>query len=142
MMLDQYDTMCFACGKKNPIGLKLEFMEESNQYTTVFIPRAEHQGFPGIVHGGITAAILDEVCARYVYAQGKLAFTAALNVRYRKSIPIGKPVTFKSRIIRQRGRMYEVEGQAVLEDGSIAAEAAAKVMEAKIKGERSDDDQR
>lgn len=131
MLFDSYDTMCFACGKLNPIGLKLEFSEENGEYVTVFTPREEHQGYPGIMHGGITAAILDEVCARYILAKGVLAFTAALNVRYRKGIPIGKPVTFKSRIIQQRGRMYEVEGQAVLEDGFVAAEASVKVMKAK-----------
>lgn len=129
--MDQYDTMCFACGKKNPIGLKLEFREEDNQYITVFTPGEEHQGYPGITHGGITAAVLDEVCARFIYAQGKIAFTAAINVRYRKGIPIGKQVTFISRIIRHRGRLYEVSGRAILEDGSVAAEAEAKVMEAK-----------
>lgn len=130
-MSDTYDSMCFACGKLNPVGLKLEFREENNEYITEFTPREEHQGYPGIIHGGITATILDEVSTRYVLSKGILAFTAALKVRYRKGIPIGKPVTFKSRIINQRGRMFNVEAEAVLEDGTVAAEASAKVMKAK-----------
>ncbi|ATW25826.1 PaaI family thioesterase [Candidatus Formimonas warabiya] len=129
-MIDQYDSMCFACGKKNPIGLKLEFKKESDCYCTVFVPREEHQGYPGLIHGGITAAILDEVCARSVFVEGIMAFTASLNIRYRKGIPIGKPVTFSSRVVKKRGRMHEIEARAVLEDGSVAAEASAKIMEA------------
>ncbi|MGI6679224.1 MAG: PaaI family thioesterase [Dehalobacterium sp.] len=129
--MDQLDHMCFACGKKNPIGLKLDFFDDQGVYTTVFTPKEEHQGYPGIVHGGITATILDEVTARYVLSQGIVAFTASLNVRYRKGIPIGRPVTFKSRMVQKKGRLYEMEAQAILEDGTVAAEAVAKVMEAK-----------
>lgn len=129
--MDQMDNMCFACGKKNPIGLKLEFFDNHGEYTTVFTPKEEHQGYPGIIHGGITATILDEVTARYVLSQGIVAFTASLNVRYRKGIPIGRPVTFRSRLVRQKGRLYEMEAQAILDDGTVAAEASAKVMEAK-----------
>jgi len=129
--MDQYDSMCFACGRQNPIGLKLEFFMDNEEYITVFTPREEHQGYPGIMHGGITATVLDEVTARYVWAIGKIAFTAALNVRYRKGIPIGKPVTFKSRLVQKRGRFYEMEAKALLEDGTVAAEATAKIMEAK-----------
>jgi acyl-coenzyme A thioesterase PaaI-like protein len=130
-LMNQYDSMCFACGKENPIGLKLEFTLENGEYLTVFTPREEHQGYPGMVHGGITAAILDEVTARYVWSKGIIAFTASLSVRYRKGIPIGKPVVFKSRLIKKQGRLYELEGEAILEDGTVAAEARAKIMEAK-----------
>jgi len=128
---DQYDSMCFACGKHNPIGLKLEFFVDNEEYITVFTPKKEHQGYPGIMHGGLIATILDEVTARYVWSKGIVAFTASLDVRYRKGIPIEKPVTFKSRLIKKRGRLYQMEAQAVLEDGVVAAEASAKVMEAK-----------
>jgi len=128
---NKYDSMCFVCGKQNPYGLKLEFQAKNGAYETTFIPREEHQGYPGVVHGGITAAILDETTARYVWEQGIVAFTASLNVRYRKGIPIGRPVTFRSRLVKQRGRMYEMEAEAILEDGTVAAEACAKIMKAK-----------
>ncbi|MGI6685753.1 MAG: PaaI family thioesterase [Bacillota bacterium] len=129
--MDQYDSMCFACGKQNPIGLKLKFYVDNEEYITVFTPNEEHQGYPGIMHGGLTATILDEITARYAWSKGKVAFTASLNVRYRKGIPIGKPVTFKSRLVKKRGRLYEMEAEAILEDGTVAAEATAKIMEAK-----------
>lgn len=129
--MDQYDSMCFACGRQNPIGLKLDFFVDNEDYITVFTPREEHQGYPGIMHGGLIATILDEVTARYVWAKGMIAFTASLDVRYKKGIPIGKPVTFKSRLIKKRGRFYQMEAKAILETGVVAAEATAKIMEAK-----------
>lgn len=129
--MEQSDAMCFACGKQNPIGLKLDFFNENEEYIAVFTPREEHQGYPGMMHGGLIATILDEVTARYVWAKGMVAFTASLNVRYRKGIPIGKPVTFKSRLFKKRGRLYQMEAEAILENGVVAAEATAKIMEAK-----------
>jgi len=130
-MYDTYEGMCFACGKGNPIGLKLEFQTEDDEYVTHFTPGEEHQGYPGIIHGGLTAAILDEVSARFVMAKGIVAFTAELTVRYRKGIPIGMPVTFRSRVVKQKGRVYLVEARAVMADGTLAAESTAKVMRAK-----------
>src|SRR5262245_4874414 len=56
------DAMCFCCGQKNPIGLKLEFHETPDgRMGTIWIPRKEHQGFKDIVHGGLVATVLDEV---------------------------------------------------------------------------------
>lgn len=129
-MYDTYEGKCFACGKDNPIGLKLEFREENNQYITEFTPGEEHQGYPGMIHGGLTAAILDEVSTRYIMSKGILAFTGEINVRYRKRILIGTPVTFRSWVTREKGRIYFVEAEAVLADGMVAAHSTAKVMRA------------
>lgn len=129
-MYDTYEGKCFICGKENPIGLKLEFREENKQYITEFTPGEEHQGYPGIIHGGITAAILDEVSTRYILSRGILAFTGEINIRYRKRIPVGVPVIFKSWVTKEKGRIYFVEAEAILPDGTVAAQSAAKVMRA------------
>src|SRR5207249_10688825 len=40
------DGMCFCCGAKNPIGLKLQFeMLADRRMRTEWTPRKEHQGF-------------------------------------------------------------------------------------------------
>ena len=55
--------MCFACGLENPFGLHLHFYDNSqDEVYADFTIAPEHQGYPGVVHGGVTAAILDE-CA-------------------------------------------------------------------------------
>ena len=59
--------MCFICGKKNNFGLKASFYEtEKNELIAIFKPCQEHQGYPGRLHGGIAAAILDETIGRNI----------------------------------------------------------------------------
>ncbi len=65
------DAMCFCCGPKNPIGLKLEFETTAEgRMRTIWTPRKEHQGFKDIVHGGLVATVLDEVMVRLLYLRG------------------------------------------------------------------------
>src|SRR5437667_1642936 len=48
---------CFACGQRNPYGIQMVFRLEDNTIVSDFSPREEHQGFPGMVHGGIVAVV-------------------------------------------------------------------------------------
>src|SRR5664280_1144529 len=93
---------CFACGRQNPCGLKLEFEEQADTYVTHFTGGPQHQGYDGIMHGGIISTLLDEVMARYIYAKGMNAVTARLEVRYVKPTPIGVPLLIQGRITKQK----------------------------------------
>ena len=55
------NDMCYACGRKNEKGLHLEFAfdDKEKQIKTTFIPSDTHQGWMGVVHGGIIATLLD-----------------------------------------------------------------------------------
>lgn len=130
--MDESNQWCFACGPHNPIGLKLTFFEEDNTYITTFIPGPEHQGYDGIMHGGLISTLLDEVMARYLYAKGLSAVTAKLEVRFRHPTPIGQELTVSGWITGQRGKMYELAGKITLPDGTVTAEGKATVA---IKGD-------
>lgn len=119
---------CFGCGSQNPFGLKLTFEENEDTYITHFTGRPEHQGYDGIMHGGIVSTLLDEIMARYIYAKGMNAVTGKLEVRYLKPTPIGVPLLIKGRVVRHRGPMYETEGSIELPDGTVTAVGAAKVF--------------
>lgn len=59
--------MCLVCGVENVAGLRGRFLElEDGELLGVFEPRAEHQGYPGRLHGGIASAILDETIGRAI----------------------------------------------------------------------------
>lgn len=124
---EQANQWCFGCGRQNPIGLKLEFTEENDLYSTKFTAGPEHQSYDGIVHGGIISTLLDEITARYLYSKGYNAVTARLEVRFRKPTPIGVELTATSKIISQRRNIYEVEGIIKLPNGTVTAEAKATV---------------
>jgi acyl-coenzyme A thioesterase PaaI-like protein len=126
--LNDQNEWCFACGRLNPCGLKLEFEEQDDSYITHFTGTAQHQGYDGIMHGGIVSTLLDEIMARYIYAKGVTAVTGRLEIRYLKPTPIGVPLLVRGRITKNRGRIYETAGMIELPDGTVTAEGTAKVF--------------
>lgn len=112
MTLDD-DQMCFCCGPNNPIGLKLKFEDFPDGRTlTVWRPRKEHEGFKGIVHGGLVATVLDEVMIRMLYHRGIAAVTGTLETKLVKPLRAGREYRFEARMVRDRGRALLTAAEA------------------------------
>jgi uncharacterized protein (TIGR00369 family) len=125
-------AMCFGCGVKNVAGLQLRFFNDGpNACRATVVLEDQHQGYPGIAHGGIVATMLDEALGRAAMSpdSNRFMFTAKIEVRYRKSVPLHQPITLLARIVKDRGRTALAEAEVRLEDGSVAAEASATLME-------------
>lgn len=121
------DHWCFACGTENPHGLRLADIHlEGEECVCSFVPQPWHQGWAHIVHGGITATLLDEIMTHVLWRRGYDGVTAEMAVRFKRPVPVGEPLAVRARIVRRRGRLAETEGQVLLSDGSIAAQATAK----------------
>jgi len=106
------DGLCFACGVRNPIGLKLTFQTlPGERLRTEWTPRPEHQGFQDIVHGGLVSTVLDEVMIRLLYALGIRAVTAELKTRFLKPLRAGRTYRFESRLVEDKGRLVTVEAE-------------------------------
>ena len=108
------------CGKSNPIGLKLEFAIEGDEYVTYFTPEKEHQGWVGIVHGGIVSTVLDEVMARSCTSTGINAVTGEMTVRF-KQARAGRASGCDSRAAMEseNGRVISCSATATDEDGTL-----------------------
>jgi len=117
------DHSCFGCGERNPIGLKLAFYRHGDAVEAEFIPRPEHEGYIGVVHGGIIGALLDEAMSWAVIADGRLAVTAQMTLRFRRPVAVGKLVRVRGQVAEERGRL--VQARAVLLDGEGAVLAEA-----------------
>ncbi len=118
--------MCFVCGLENPIGLRLSFYEdEDGHVTATWTPGEEHQGYPGQLHGGIVAALLDEALGRTVVNRDLWIVTAKMEIRYRNPIPVGEPLTVIAELTRVSKRVVEAQGELRLSDGRVGAEADA-----------------
>jgi acyl-coenzyme A thioesterase PaaI-like protein len=123
---DLNEGFCFGCGVNNPIGLKLKFTREGDTVRAEYTPEKHFQGWPGLLHGGLTATLLDEAMSNVAYATGHTCLTASITIRLRQPIPVDAPLTVTARITRRRKKVIETEGQLSLADGTIVANATAK----------------
>ena len=97
---------CFICGEDNPCGLHGRFYLEGNRVVLPLCIDDNHCGYPGVVHGGIVAAALDE-CMGWAAACAiqRMCVTGELVVRYLKPTPPHVPLrvyaesTKKSRLL-------------------------------------------
>ena len=122
--------MCFACGLENPIGLKMAFyQDEEGRVVAKFTTRDEHQGYPGVVHGGIVTALLDEVLGRVAIAAERWMVTGRLNIRFRRPVPIGETLTIVGEAVSWKKRTLEARGEIRLADGQVGAEASGTFLE-------------
>jgi acyl-coenzyme A thioesterase PaaI-like protein len=119
---------CFGCGEANPEGLGIRFRIEGRRVTGEFETRQAHQGFPGVAHGGIAAAAIDEAMGWAMYAAGAWAMTARLEVKYRRPLPLGECLEVTAEVVRDRGRWLEAEGHLRLLGGPLLAQAKAVFM--------------
>ena len=101
---------------------------DAEQVRVEFTVPAEYQGYPGVVHGGIVAAILDETAGRAVMMRGgdeNLMATLRLTVRYRRPAPIGTPLTAVGWVEQMGSMGAKVAGEIRLSDGTVTAEGEA-----------------
>jgi len=122
------DNRCFACGQNNPSGLRLTFQWDGDEYKTEFYTDDRFQGYTGILHGGITATILDEAMARHLTTRGLAVMTASMELRYKKPVPTGLTLRCIARQAEKNRNLYKMEAVALLPDGTVAVEAAAKFI--------------
>jgi len=133
-------SLCFVCGKNNPIGLKLDFRQEGKTARAEFTPTEFYQGWHGIVHGGIIACLLDEAMSYAALFEGVNCITASMKIRLRRPVAIGEPLIITGLIIKKMRRLVETGGNISLKDGTPVAEATAThfVLNSKPKEAGSD----
>ncbi len=123
------DRWCFACGSLNPHGLHLSDLHlEGEECVCTFTPDKWHQGWEGILHGGITATLLDEVMTHALWRRGYDAVTAELTVRLKLPIPLGERLTVRARIEDRRRSYARVAAALTLPGGETAATGSAKFV--------------
>lgn len=127
---------CFVCGDKNPIGLKIDFHYEEGKAKACFTPAEEYEGYRDILHGGILAAVLDEVMVKAVLAEGIPALTSRMDVRYRLPAVIGEELFLEGWITEAKSRLIMTAGKVSRKDGIIVAEAGGTYF--RVRGEMAE----
>jgi acyl-coenzyme A thioesterase PaaI-like protein len=140
---------CFVCGVHNDNGLKIFFYDEEPGKVTASVTVPRHfQGYPGIVHGGVIAAMLDEVSGRTMMSGDDVSrwmVTASLSIRYRKPVPVEKPLKLVGTLKADNGIIVRAHGEIQDENGILLAEGDAvmanvpKTLQSSIDELTSDD---
>jgi acyl-coenzyme A thioesterase PaaI-like protein len=123
-----HDPACWGCGE-NALGLRLPqpAAEGLSEYEAFFSFDERHQGGPGIVHGGLVAAALDEAVGLLATWYAFPTVTARIFVRYRRPVPINTELQIRARLDEARGRRLHIH--AAITDGSEAlAECKAALL--------------
>jgi acyl-coenzyme A thioesterase PaaI-like protein len=121
--------MCFACGKDNPIGLRITFNVEGNECTAEFTPNQNHVGWEDTVHGGILYSALDDVTANVLYKNRRKAHTARSEIRYRQPVRVGETLLLRGWIEKEKGRLVVLRGEARRKsDDIVVADCESKFM--------------
>jgi acyl-coenzyme A thioesterase PaaI-like protein len=117
---------CFVCGLENNYGLKLRFYETGpGEVTAEYTVPEQFQGYPGVVHGGILTAMLDEAAGR-AHMNGeytRFMFTGKIEIRFRQNVPVGKPLKIVGRVEKSKHRMASSTGTIIGPEGNVLAEA-------------------
>ena len=128
----QNSRMCFVCGLKNTAGLRAFFYElEGGDLMAVFNVRDEHQSYPGRLHGGISATVLDETIGRSILIRSKgevWGVTVEFTMRFKKPVPTDRPVRAVGRIVNEGSRFFDGTGEILLEDGTVAVEGRGRYI--------------
>ena len=128
--------MCFVCGLENNSGLKSRFYElETGELLAIFNPTNDHQGYPGRLHGGLAATILDETIGRAIMIPNSdtiWGVTVDFSMRLRKPIPLDTPVKVIARVLKEDKRFFEGSGEVLLPDGSVAVEGKGRYLKMDI----------
>jgi len=115
-----------ALGSCNPIApvVTIERCEAGSVSGTVRFGMA-HIGPPGLAHGGIVAAVLDQVLGLAAQSAGHRGMTVELQVRYRRGTPLGAVLPLSASLVDASGRRSRARGEIRDGEGRISAEAEA-----------------
>lgn len=118
------DHFCFGCAPDNDAGLQMEFFESENEVVSKWRPRAHHQGFRNVLHGGIQATLMDEIAAWFVFVKLKTAgVTSKIDVKYKRPVIMDKgEITLKARLTEMNRNVAQINVKLFDADDTLCAE--------------------
>ena len=129
-------TECLLCGTENPWSLGLTFTaDNAGRVCTVLKADERLQGYAGMLHGGVSAALLDATMTHCLFHRGVRAVTADLRVRYVKAVPLNADIELRAWVTIETPPLYRLKAELAL-GGDVLVWAQATFCE--IKKEETD----
>jgi uncharacterized protein (TIGR00369 family) len=123
---------CMACGRpdRNSTSLGLAFTcHPDGSVSAVHTTGVQHQGYTGILHGGMVSTLLDAAMTHCLFAHGIAAVTAELSVRFVAPVMTGQQVELTARLTETKRRTYRLEARLTC-GARLMARATAKFLDA------------
>lgn len=121
---------CYGCGAKHPAGLHMRVIAAESSVHAVFEVTDDHQGAPGLAHGGLLGTAFDEALGALNWLLLVPAVTARLEVDFRRPVPVGSVLHIDAKIVGQDGRKVYTRAVGQLgEDGPVAVTASALFLQ-------------
>jgi acyl-coenzyme A thioesterase PaaI-like protein len=115
-----HHELCFGCGQANLFGLQLEMERDGQRVHGRFFLKQDHQGPPGVAHGGIVSAALDEAMALLLHDEGVSALTERLEIALEKPAPVGQFLELEARVVEREPRRLLLRAEAKSEGERVA----------------------
>ena len=134
-VLDSHYAHCFGCGERHPTGLHMRVtVGEEVAVTGEFVVTADHQGAPGLAHGGLLTAAFDEALGSLMWLLRLPAVTARLETDFLRPVPVGSTLHIAARASAVHGRKVftEAVGRLGGPDGEPAVRARALFVQVDI----------
>ena len=128
LLLNRETKKCYVCGPENATGMHIAFFPDGEHGARAeYVAREEHCGWPGLLHGGVTFALMDEALAYALYMQGLHGVTAKVETRFRQPIAVGAKLIIRAWTIEQRRRLVDARAEIRLasEGDPLVAECDA-----------------
>jgi acyl-coenzyme A thioesterase PaaI-like protein len=112
-------------GRSSPYSLDPDIRREGDEVIATVTLRAAHEGAPARSHGGIVAALFDDVFGFVLAIHQTPGFTGELGIRYEAGTPLHVPLTCRVRLAERQGRKLFMTGELTTDDGTVCVRATA-----------------
>jgi uncharacterized protein (TIGR00369 family) len=132
LVFDEPENLCFGCSPHNERGLQVRFTHVEPAAVEGRYTAGPHTcGAPGVIHGGVQAALLDEAIGFAIQASddalGRVpVVTVEFELRYRRPAPTGVELVLRGEVLRTEGRDFYATASIRDADGEVLTEATAR----------------
>lgn len=121
--LEEY--RCFGCSPDNRSGLRMEFYEDGDEVVSSWKPRPEFQGWINTLHGGIQAALADEISSWVIFRKYQTSgVTSRMEIRYIRPVSTEEDrVLLRARVVRERRNIVDIKVEIFNSREELCSEA-------------------
>jgi acyl-coenzyme A thioesterase PaaI-like protein len=119
---------CYVCSDSNPMGLSLRYTAQPDGSVRASFPgHTALEGYPGLMHGGVIAALLDGAMTNCLFAHHQRALTAELKVRYHMEVKAAEEVILRAWLEDCCHGLFRMQAE-LIQGGRVKASASARFI--------------